>query len=634
MAKRNYKYNATVDLSNVPRTKSGKNYMWRKSIGCIVPFTFDNGKLVGEFEIVDYKTPEGLMHLHIYLKYNGNLLKPISPMGLTNATFSNILDEYYIEWEYNIGDRLADDERDITIIDRKRIEDIDGYLVKRYKILCNRCGFDSGEYYINGEYREEWWVTEQDLKRDDERRVNCPCCSSHIVVCGINDIPTTAPWMVKYFQGGYDEAMKYTSRSKKEIFPICPCCGTIINKPTKIDSIYALNGISCACNDKLSYPNKFAYYTFRQLKGQYNNYIREYTPKWAGYYSYDNYIEKDDKIIIFEMDGGIGHGKYKYKSKERDTEGLKRDQIKDKLAKEHNIIVERVDCFYSEFYYIKRNLENCLNKYFDLSSIDWDLIEAQCRQANIYKEICEYYCNNKNVKQTDIAKHFNVGRKIVMSALKAGKKFGWCEYYTNKEQRNNNEEIVYQYWIEHPDTSTTVIGKNIGLSSSAVNSILKKLTSENKICYNPEKSIEINNQKNYLKKKVYVYSLEQKLLKIYSSKKECSLNSKKDFGKKFTEQGIGDVCLRKSKTYKGYIFSYEPLDDNFILEEINRGKPVYVYDLEMNFLKFYNSAKEAERKSIEDFGVQFIAQNISSVCTGKYKQHKGFIFSHTKLHND
>ena len=86
MAKRNYKYNNTVDLSNLPVTTSRKYIDWKNSVGCIIPFTFDNNKLCGEFEIIDYKIPEGLSHPHIYLKYQNVELKPILPISLKNAT--------------------------------------------------------------------------------------------------------------------------------------------------------------------------------------------------------------------------------------------------------------------------------------------------------------------------------------------------------------------------------------------------------------------------------------------------------------------------------------------------------------------------------------------------------------------
>ena len=633
MAKRNYKYNATVDLSNVPRTKSGKNYMWRKSIGCIVPFTFDNGKLVGEFEIVDYKTPEGLMHPHIYLKYNGNLLKPISPMGLTNATFSNILDEYYIEWEYNIGDRLVDDERDITIIDRKRIEDIDGYLVKRYKILCNRCGFDSGEYYINGEYREEWWVTEQDLKRNNRRRVNCPCCSSRITVPGINNIPTTDPWMIPYFQGGEEEAKKYTSGSITKIFPICPYCNDISKKQYKISDIKNLNGFACVCNDSISYPNKYAYYFFKQLNDQYENYINEYSPEWAGRYKYDNYIVKtNNEQYIVEMDGGIGHGHKEFKTNKKDTEGIKRDKIKDDLANSHGIRIIRVDCLVSNSEYIKNNLIKELHDIFDLSNINWTLIDLKCHN-NIYKQICDFLNQHKDYDLKQISSELKIGIAIVRSAVKVGIELGWCAYEFLQEKRDRIFNEVIEYWNNH-DCGTSEVSKKVGASQSGVIEILKRANELGLCKYDPKEEMRKATTRWRDIHEIYVYDRNFNLLKKYNDAKECENNSIKDFGVQFDIRQIYNACNKKTRTHRGYIFSYEPITEIFSLERNLHKTPVYVYDAKLNYLGFYNSHKECEDKSLEDFGIKFNVCNISLVCSGKSKHHKGFIFSHTKLHND
>ena len=120
LAKRNYKYNNTVDLSNLIY-KTKRNYIdWKASIGKTIPFTFNDGKLVGEFTIIDYKIPNDAVHPHVYLEYLGNELKPILPQGLKNATISQILDEYYIEWAYEIGDILKDEKRNIKIINRMK----------------------------------------------------------------------------------------------------------------------------------------------------------------------------------------------------------------------------------------------------------------------------------------------------------------------------------------------------------------------------------------------------------------------------------------------------------------------------------------------------------------------------------
>ena len=50
------------------------------------------------------------------------------------------------------------------------------------------------------------------------------------------------------------------------------------------------------------------------------------------------------------------------------------DDEKDKLANEHDIEVIRIDCYPSEFEYIRQNVlqNSTLSKIFDLSSINWN----------------------------------------------------------------------------------------------------------------------------------------------------------------------------------------------------------------------------------------------------------------------
>ena len=61
---------------------------------------------------------------------------------------------------------------------------------KSYQYKCLKCAYDQGE------------KTEISIIKG----FGCPCCANRIVIPGINDIPTTDPWMVPYFQGGYNEA--------------------------------------------------------------------------------------------------------------------------------------------------------------------------------------------------------------------------------------------------------------------------------------------------------------------------------------------------------------------------------------------------------------------------------------------
>lgn len=52
------------------------------------------------------------------------------------------------------------------------------------------------------------------------------------------------------------------------------------------------------------------------------------------------------------MDGSVGHGNKKYKSIENDIEGLKRDLIKNELAKNNNITLYRIDCTSNDYHII------------------------------------------------------------------------------------------------------------------------------------------------------------------------------------------------------------------------------------------------------------------------------------------
>ena len=60
-----------------------------------------------------------------------------------------------INWKYNIGDRLYNDKRDITIINRKVERKENGY-IKKYQYSCNKCGFNCGEHYYYGDRKDDY----------------------------------------------------------------------------------------------------------------------------------------------------------------------------------------------------------------------------------------------------------------------------------------------------------------------------------------------------------------------------------------------------------------------------------------------------------------------------------------------
>ena len=115
----------------------------------------------------------------------------------------------------------------MEIIDRKYIPRVCNRSTikeKYYEIYCNRCG-------------TKHWVVENSILK---LKTGCPCCAGKVVVEGINDIPTTTPWMVKYFQGGYDEAKLYNANSSKKLNFKCPICGTIKSKSINIYTLHIM----------------------------------------------------------------------------------------------------------------------------------------------------------------------------------------------------------------------------------------------------------------------------------------------------------------------------------------------------------------------------------------------------------
>lgn len=555
MAKRNYKYNCIVDLKNIPQKHNG--YDWPNSIGKIIDFIFDNGGLIGELKVIDYKIPPDKTNKYIYLEYEENKLKPILPDSLKKGKLSNILDEHYICWEYNVGDKIKDSNRNLTVIDRYRIEDCNHNLRKAYKVKCNVCGYDCSEYYQDGIYHPDKWIIEYDLKRNDNRQYKCACCNSVISVPNINSIYKADVWLSNLFNDK-NEALKYTKFSRHKVDFKCPYCNQIINK--KIADVSVNGSLPCDCKDQISYPNKFAHAIFNLLSNQIQDYIYEYSPEWAGLYKYDNYFVKDNIKYIVEMDGGLGHGNKTYNG-EKDINGKLRDEIKDRLAYENEISLIRVDCQKSDFDYIKNNFCNKLEGIIDFNNINWIEVEERISK-NINKEICEIY-NSINTDRYDIILYLNkitgYSTDVISSALKIGTRVGWCNYKGNNATYEEKRKMILKLWNEDKIKSTADISSRVGASQSFVVNTLNKYAKDGLCDYDPSLQIFTINEQRC--KPIYVYTKEHQFIKKYNSINELVNNSLKDLNvEKICKRNVHYICSGKGQTYKGYYYSYTELN--------------------------------------------------------------------------
>ena len=86
------------------------------------------------------------------------------------------------------------------------------------------------------------------------------------------------------------------------------------------------------------------------------DYEYQYSPKWIKPKRYDFYIK--NKNLIIEVDGGLGHGNNKTIDNKTPEETKAIDDYKDKMAEKNGINVIRINCFKSEWNFIKNNIMN------------------------------------------------------------------------------------------------------------------------------------------------------------------------------------------------------------------------------------------------------------------------------------
>ena len=319
----------------------------------------------------------------------------------------------------------------------------------------------------------------------------------------LKNITICSPWMIKYFQGGYDEAKLYTCSCDKKVQFICPSCGRLSNKLISISDLYRRKSIHCRCSDGTNVPNKIMFNILEQLN---INFISEYSPEWIKPKRYDFYFELNEDKYIIEMDGHF-HNKDNTLSGQSAKESQHIDNIKDRLALQNKCKIIRINCEYNEINsrveYIKNNiLISKLNDIFDLSLINWNRVEDFCISSRMRKA-CEYKRINSDMTTVEIAKIMKAGRTTVRLWLIKGHELGLCNYNSDAERQR-----MYS------------------------NSNFKK-----------------NNCKQIIVLK------NEKVLGIFNSGVELEIKSKDIFNVEFKKKGVSSACINR-KSYKDYHFKY------------------------------------------------------------------------------
>lgn len=340
------------------------------------------------------------------------------------------------KFKYNIGEIFCDDKRNLKIIDRcykqkDRYKGNKHYISnqKFYKYKCLKCG------------NEDWLI---EYVVDGKQKTGCNACgaSPKKLVYGINDITTTAPWMVPYFIGGFDEAKKHFKYEKTKIDMICPDCGQI-HKNKMIESVCNNKNLTCHCQDGWSYPNKYMYAFFKQIGV---SFVAEKIFEWSNKYRYDIYIQHNGLDIVCEQNGIQHYEELKYFNFKRSlNEEQENDRNKQEVAIENGIdhyIV--IDCRKSESDYIKNsvmgsNLDKILG--FSYEDIDWDECD-KFALSNLVKHVCGYKTQHSELTLYEIALVFHLSYSTILNYVKHGSKYGWCTYSIEESIQKRKAKYV------------------------------------------------------------------------------------------------------------------------------------------------------------------------------------------------
>lgn len=397
------------NYNEIPKTSKG--FSWKDSVGCHIGFT--NGSFSGKIKIIDYSVKGKTQVPYLTVEYLGKTKQVGSNQVKNGRGLNSLLMPKIIKTAY-IGDIVGNEKKKfiVTGIMSRKIKDKTDTVEKAfYKVKCLKC---KKEYIVDLNFLSYPY---------------CRVCAGFEVLYGYNDITTTDPWMIPYFESE-SEAKKYMSGTEKSIIPKCPKCGRKHDKEVRVIKLKK-QGFRCKyCNDNTPMTEKVIISLLDYVGIPYIHLARnKVLPFNAKNKEYDFYLPTLSCIV--EVNGkqhykdSLING-YRFVSAK---EVKKNDKYKYELAKgsiEHYIVI---DCSKSDFDYIKKSIiKSGLLKILDISSdeIDWGVCKSGCIKT-LQEKICSDYKNNyMTVKE--LAKKYGKSHHTVYDALKFGNDIGICTY--------------------------------------------------------------------------------------------------------------------------------------------------------------------------------------------------------------
>lgn len=205
-------------------------------------------------------------------------------------------------------------------------------------------------------------------------------------------------------------------------------------------------------------------------------------------------------------------------------------------------------------------------------------------------------------------------------------KYGWDnfthEIYADNLSRKEACELEKRL-IKLYDTKNKLFGYNHtnggdGTSGFFLSDLTKKKISESRLeLCKDEKVVDKMREVNPNKKKVYQYSVDGILIKIWNSARQAE----KEINPNKKSQAIRKCCSGDCKCAYGFVWSYEPLDE---IPELTHYRKVYQYSLDGKLIQEWYNLKTA----INEFRQGSKSSVISQCVTGHRPKAYDFIWSY------
>ena len=169
------------------------------------------------------------------------------------------------------------------------------------------------------------------------------------------------------------------------------------------------------------------------------------------------------------------------------------DKIKDKLAKENNVEIIRINCSGCNDKIIENIESSLLGKLFNFSNFDWKKCFLECSLSNM-KKVWDAY-NLGSLSTKDIARQLQLSSSTVIRYLRMGACLGICNYSGKKEQLKNLQKAS-----ESNRKRIVVYGNNIEKEFVSIQKAAEFLSERFDLKINSSRdyiSKRLNTSKNY-----------------------------------------------------------------------------------------------------------------------------------------